>query len=171
MSSPILAYANYMKDFLLKTDASKRGLGAVLSQKQAGRHYHPVAYGSQALTAHEKNYYSMKLEFMVLKWAVMEHFKEYLLYQPFLVRTDNNPLMYIMTTPNLDATGHQWDGALAKFNFQLEYQKGQDSTVADLLSRITTHLGPEAMQSILDGAILGATQRAEGENPAVVEGD
>ena len=36
-----------------------------------------------------------------------------------------------MTTPNLDATGHQWVGALAKFNFQLEYQKGQDNTMAD----------------------------------------
>ena len=91
MSSPILAFANYMKDFLLKTDTSKEGLGGVLSQKQADRHYHPVAYGSQALTAHEKNYHSTKLEFLVLKWAIMEHFKEYLLYQPFLVRTDNNP--------------------------------------------------------------------------------
>ena len=38
--------------------------------------------------------------------AIMGHFKEYLLYQPFLARTDNNPLMYIMSTPNLDATGH-----------------------------------------------------------------
>ena len=47
----------------------------------------------------------------------MEHFKEYLPYQPFLVRTDNNYLTYIMTTPNLDATGYQWVGALARFNF------------------------------------------------------
>ena len=47
MSSPILAFADYMKDFLLKTDASKEGLGAVVSQKQADGHYHPVAYGSQ----------------------------------------------------------------------------------------------------------------------------
>ena len=46
MSSPVLAFANYTKDFLLKTDASKEGLGVVLSQKQADRHYHPVAYGS-----------------------------------------------------------------------------------------------------------------------------
>ena len=83
-----------------------------------------VTYGSWALTAHEKNYHSTKLEFLVLKWAITEHFKEYLLYQPFLVRTDNNPLTYIMTTPNLDATGHQWVGALAKFDFWLEYQKG-----------------------------------------------
>ena len=117
MNSLVLAFANYTKDFLLKTDASKEGLGAVLSQKQEDRWFHLVAYGSQALTTHEKNYHSTKLEFLVLKWAIMEHFKEYLLYQPFLVKTDNNPLTYIITTPNLDATGHRWVGALAKFNF------------------------------------------------------
>ena len=124
MSSPVLAFANYMKDFLLKMDTSKEELGTVLSQKQVDGCLYLLAYGSWAFTAHEKNYHSTKLEFLALKWAVMEHFKEYLLYQPFLVKTDNNPLTYIMTTPNLDATGHQWVGALAKFNFQLEYQKG-----------------------------------------------
>ena len=101
----------------------------------------------------------------------MEHFKEYLLYQPFLVKTDNNPLTYIMTTPNLDATGHWWLGALAKFNFQLEYQKGWDNAVADELSWITTCLGLEAVQAILDGATIGASQRVEGGNPTVIKGD
>ena len=134
MRSPVLAFTYYMKDLLLEMDASKEGLGAVLSQKQADRHFHLVAYGSLALTTHEKNYHSTKMEFLALKWAIAEHFKEYLLYQPFLVKTDNNPLMYIMTTPNLDATGHQWVGALVKFNFQLEYQKVRDNTVADVLS-------------------------------------
>ena len=80
MNSPVLAFTDYTKDFLLMTDASKEGLGAVLSQKQADGRFHPVAYGSQALTAHEKNYHSTKLEFLALKWAIMEHFKEYLLY-------------------------------------------------------------------------------------------
>ena len=56
--------------------------------------------------AYEKNYHSTKFELLVLKWVVTEHFKEYLPYQPFLVRTDNNSLTYIMTTPNLNATGH-----------------------------------------------------------------
>ena len=46
MSSPILAFADYMKDFLLKMDASKEGLGVVLSWKQADRYYHLVVYGS-----------------------------------------------------------------------------------------------------------------------------
>ena len=124
MSTPVLAFADYTKDFLLKTDASKEGLGVVLSQIQADGWYHPVTYGSWALTAHEKNYHSSKHKFLVLKWAITEHFKEYLLYQPFLVRPDNNPLTYIMTTSNLNATGHQWVGALEKFNFWLVHQKG-----------------------------------------------
>ena len=46
MSSPVLAFAGYMKDFLLEMDTSKEGLGEVLSQKQADGHFHPVAYGS-----------------------------------------------------------------------------------------------------------------------------
>ena len=58
MNSPVLAFADYTKDFLLKTDASKEGLGAVLSQKQEYGWFHPVVYGSQALTTHEKNYHS-----------------------------------------------------------------------------------------------------------------
>ena len=75
MSSPILAFADYMQDFILETDDSKEGLGVVLSQKQADGYYHLVAYGSQALTAHEKNYHSTKLEFLALKRAITEHFK------------------------------------------------------------------------------------------------
>ena len=76
-----------------------------------------------------------------------------------------------MTTPNLNATGHQWIRALVRFNFQLEYQKGWDNTVADMLSQVTTHLSLEVMQSVLDGVSLGDTQRADGYDPAVVEGD
>ena len=105
MNSPVLAFADYTKDFLLETDALKEGLGAVHSQKQEDGQFHPVAYSSWVLTIHKKNYQSAKLEFLALKWAIMEHFKEYLLYQPILVKTDNNSLTYIMTTPNLDATG------------------------------------------------------------------
>ena len=158
MNSLVLAFADYTKDFLLETDASKEGLGAVLSQKQEDGRFHPVAYGSQALTMHEKNYHSTKLEFLALKWAITEHFKEYLLYQPFLVKTDNNPLTYIMSTPNLDATGHHWVSALAKYDFWLEYQKGRDNAAADALSWVTTCLPPEAVQAILDGAAIGMSQ-------------
>ena len=75
-------------------------------QKQADGQYHPITYGIMAPTPHKKNYHPTKLEFLALKWAVKEHIKEYLSYQTFLGRTDNNLLTYIMSTPNLDAMGH-----------------------------------------------------------------
>ena len=171
MHSPVLAFADYTKDFLLEMDTSKEGLGAVLSQKQGDGWFHWVAYGSWGLSTYKKNYHSTKLEFLVLKWAVMEHFKEYLLYQPFLVKTDNNPLTYIISTPNLDATGHHWVSALAKYNFQLEYQKCRDNVVADALSRVTTRLPLEAVQAILDGVTIGTSQQAERERPAIIENE
>ena len=133
-SAPVLVFPDFKKPFLLETDASKEGLGAVLSQKQSDRWYHPVAFGSRSLTPAEKNYHSSKLEFLTLKWSMMEHFKEYLAYVPFVVQTDNNPLTYVLTTPNLDAMGHQWVGTLASFQFELEYQKGANNGAADTLS-------------------------------------
>ena len=123
MTTPVLAFTDYTKPFFLETDMSKDGLGTVLSQKQAERWYHHVAYSSRALMPHEKNYHSTKLEFLALKWVVTEHFKEYLPYQPFVVKTDNNPLTYIMTIPNLDATSHQWVSALAQFHFELDIRR------------------------------------------------
>ena len=43
--------------------------------------------------------------------------------------------------------------------------------MTDALSQVTTHLRPEAVQAILDGATMGASQRVEGENPAIIESD
>ena len=106
---------------------------------------------------HKKNYHSTKLEFLALKWTVTEHFKEYLPYQSFLVRMDNNPMTYIMMTPNLDTTGHQWVSALVQFNFKLEYQKGCDNTVADALSQGITWSDLNTMKSILDSYIGNCT--------------
>ena len=84
-STPILVFPYFDKPFLLKTDASKEGLGAVLSQKQGDGCYHPVTFGNHSVTPSEKNYHSSKLEFLTLKWSIMEHFKEYLTYSPFMV--------------------------------------------------------------------------------------
>ena len=83
MTAPILAFTDYTKPFLVETDASKERLGAVLSQKKADCQYHPIAYGSRALMPHKKNYHSTNLEFLALKCAMTEYFKEYLPYQPF----------------------------------------------------------------------------------------
>ena len=159
-STPVLVFPDFNKPFLLETDASKEGLGVVLSQKQSDGHYHPVTFGSCSLTSSEKNYHSSKLEFLALKWSVTEHFKEYLVYSPFVVWTDNNPLTYVLMTPNLDATGHQWVSALALFQFKLEYQKGADNGAADAF-RLGSHQPQPGDKSLLEGAIVGAANRGE----------
>ena len=120
---------------------------------------------------HKKNFHSTKLEFLVLKWAMTKHFKVYLPYQPFLVRMDNNPLTYIMTTPNLDAMGYWWVIALTQFNFELEYEKGHDNPVADTQSWVTTRLDPVTVRSILDRVTLGTACWSKVHDPAIVSGD
>ena len=127
-------FPDFNKPFLLETDASKEGLGAVLSQKQDDGCYHPIAFGSRTLTPSKQNYHSSKLEFLALKWSVIEHFKEYLAYGLFTICTDNNPLTYMLTTPNLDMMGHHWVRAHTSYEFTLEYQKGSDNAAADVLS-------------------------------------
>ena len=138
MTAPILVFADFKKPFQLETDTSKEGLGAVPLQESDDGQYHPVAFTSRELKGGEPKYHSSKLEFLALKWAVTEQFREYLQYQPFTVCMDNNPLTYILMTLNLDALGHHWVAALASYNMKLEYLKGSDNKVADALSWVST---------------------------------
>ena len=71
----VLAFADLKRPFLLETDASKYGLGAVLQQEQEDGKYQPVAYMSHTLQECEANYHSSKLEFLALKWAVMQQLR------------------------------------------------------------------------------------------------
>ena len=110
LQAPILSFPDFNKPFLLEMDASGKGLGAVLFQKQADGRYHPIAYASRVMNETEQRYHSNKQEFLALKWAVTEQFHEYLSpygknQNEFLVRTDNNPLTYIFSSANLDAAG------------------------------------------------------------------
>ena len=74
MMAPVLAFADFEKEFQLETNASSEGLGAVLSQKQPDGMWHPVAFGSCELKGGEAKYHSSKLEFLALKWAITEQF-------------------------------------------------------------------------------------------------
>ena len=110
LQAPILSFPDFTKPFLLETDASGRGLGAVLSQKQADGWYHPIAYASRVMNETEQRYHLNKQEFLALKWAITEQFHEYLSpygknWNEFIVCTDNNPLTYIFSSANLDAAG------------------------------------------------------------------
>ena len=159
-------------------DASGRGLGAVLSQKQADGQYHLIAYASRVMNETEQRYHSNKQEFLALKWAVTEQFHEYLSpyrknRNEFVVCTNNNPLTYIFSSANLDAAGQRWVARLASYNFSLEYQKGKDNTVADFLSQMNECLPEEEVQeylnqipypgvkAVLDNTIMSIEKHAE----------
>ena len=74
MTAPVLAFADFEKEFQLETDVSSEGLGTMLSQKQPDGKWHPVAFGSLELKGGEAKYHSLKLEFLALKWAITEQF-------------------------------------------------------------------------------------------------
>lgn len=134
-SPPVLAYPDFNQPFVLHTE---QGLGAILYQQQDGK-LRAIGYGSRTLTPAERNYnlHSGKLEFLALKWAVCEKFRDYLYHAPhFTIYTDNNPLTYIMSSAKLNAVGHRWVGELSDFRFDVKYRPGKINIDADTLSRI-----------------------------------
>lgn len=132
----ILAYPDFDLPFVLHTDASNKGLGAVLYQRQQGT-LRVIGYGSRTLTPAECNYHLHvgKLEFLALKWAICDKFRDYLYYAPtFTVYMDNNPLTYVQSTARLNAVGHRWVSELADFSFDIRYRPGRQNADADTLS-------------------------------------
>ena len=136
-SAPILAYPNYSRKFILETDASLKGLGAVLTQEDDDGNFRVISYASRTLKPYEhsmRNYSSAKLELLALKWAVCEKFKDYLIGSRFTVLTDNNPLTYVRTS-HLGASQIRWLSDLALFDFEIKYRAGKSNQAADALSR------------------------------------
>ena len=135
-SAPVLGYPNYSKPFILETDASLKGLGAVLTQEDDEGNFRIISYTSRTLKPYERsmrNYSSAKLELLALKWAMCEKFKDYLIGSKFTVLTDNNPLTYVCMS-RLGAAQICWLSDLALFDFEIKYRAGKSNQVADTLS-------------------------------------
>ena len=146
-SSPILGFANPKIPYILHTDASTSGLGAALYQEQEGE-MRVIAYASRGLSPSEKRYPAHKLEFLALKWSVVEKLHDYLYGNTFTVVTDNNPLTYILKSAKLDATSYRWLAALSTFNFNIKYYAGKSNQDADGLSRRPHDTLPEDPASL-----------------------
>ena len=173
VQSPILAYPDYEKPFILHTDASLRGLGAILYQHQDDK-LRVIAYASRTLSQAEKNYhlYSGKLEFLAVKWSISDAFRDYLYYTPnFTVYTDYNPLTYITTSAKLNATTQRWLNELSDVNFIIKYRLGKTNTDAGTMSRLpfdieryiescNQKISPEEIMVVMVGA---TNQRNNGE--------
>ena len=165
LEAPVLAFADFNKPFLLETDTSKLGLGQSYCINSLMGNTTLLHMWASPWPFMSGNYHSTKQEFLALKWAIAEQFQEYLHWKLFVVKTENNPLTYILTTPNLDASWHHWVESLAGFTFSIEYQTGRDNAVADAVSHVVSKLNAEIVKSILDGITVGTTGRDDAHDP------
>ena len=117
----------------------------------------------RSLSQTERNYPANKLEFLALKWAVTDHFHEYLYGGKFDVCTDNNPLNYILSSAKLDACGQRWVTSLANYNFRHFYKMGKTNIEADALSRIPRE-GYQKLESLVIKALLKTSQEMDWTN-------
>ena len=133
--APLLSFPNFERPFLVETDASKDGLGAVLAQQKTDDNtVHPIAYASRTLLTHERNYGISELEGLGVVWAV-KHFRHYLYGHKCFVYTDHEALKALINTPHPSGKLARWGLALQEMDLEIRYRPGKGNANADALSR------------------------------------
>ena len=133
-STPVLSSRDFEKTFILQTDASNYGIGAVLSQTNAEGLDHPVAYFSHKLLDREQKCSTIKKECLAIKLAV-KAFQIYLLGHPFIIQTDHQTLQWLSNVKDENSHLTRWSLALQSYQFEIEHRKGRTNANADSLSR------------------------------------
>ncbi|EIE79980.1 hypothetical protein RO3G_04685 [Rhizopus delemar RA 99-880] len=133
--APILARPDFDKDFILVTDASRLGLGCILTQLDENGHEHPIIYASRSLKSSEVNYGVSKLECLAVIWAV-KLFRPYLLGRKFIVITDHSALKGLLNTTNPTGIIARWITILTEYEYDIKYRPGRINESADFLSRL-----------------------------------
>lgn len=136
VSTPVLVYPKFGpgNTFILETDASKVGLGAVLSQMQEDGTVHPIAYASRSTDKHERNYGISELETLGLVWAV-RHFRPYILGHHCTVYTDHAACLSILNTSKPSGKLARWALTIQEMDLSIKHKAGRSNKNADALSR------------------------------------
>ena len=128
-SAPVLALPDFTLLFELHCDASKAGIGAVLSQK--GR---PIAFFSEKLAGARSRYNTYDVEFYAIVQAI-KHWRHYLFHKDFVLYTDHDALKHLSTQGKVSARHASWIAYLQQFTFVIKHTSGTANRVADALSR------------------------------------
>ena len=143
ISPPILALPRHGYKYTLDTDACVYQVGCTLLQEQPNGDKLPVGYWSRSLTKAEKNYSATERECLAIVWGILT-LRPYLEGVRFTVRTDHNPLKWILNIADT-ANGRlmRWRLRLAEFDYDVEYRPGVKHNLADGMSRLRTEGGDE----------------------------
>ncbi|GJR70559.1 putative reverse transcriptase domain-containing protein [Tanacetum coccineum] len=128
-SAPILALPEGSKDFIVYCDASIKGLGAVLMQREK-----VISYASRQLKIHEKNYTTHDLELGAVVFA-LKIWRHYLYGTKCTVFTDHKSLQHILDQKELNMRQRRWLELLSDYDCEIRYHPGKANVVADALSR------------------------------------
>ncbi|GJV98868.1 reverse transcriptase domain-containing protein [Tanacetum coccineum] len=128
-SAPILALPEGSKDFFVYCDASLKGYGAVLMQREK-----VIAYASRQLRTHEENYMTHDLELGAVVFA-LRLWRHYLYGVKCTVFTDHKSLQYILDQKELNMRQRRWIELLSDYDCEIRYHPGKANVVADALSR------------------------------------
>jgi hypothetical protein len=128
-SAPILRVPDVEKGFTVCTDASKKGLGAVLMQDGG-----VIAYASRNLKKHKEIYTTHDLELASIMLA-LKLWRHYLVGRNFELKMDHESLKHIFTQRDLNARQRQWSEFMSEYDFGVSYNKGKENVVIDALSR------------------------------------
>ena len=132
LSPLIVSFPQFDKTFVVDTDASQDGLGAVLSQD--GDSGHVIAYASRVLTKAERQYCATRREMLADVWAV-RYFRAYLWGRCFVIRTDHNSLQWLKSFKDPQGQA-RWLDILAEYDFRIQHRPGAKHGNADALSRL-----------------------------------
>ncbi|GKA14350.1 putative reverse transcriptase domain-containing protein [Tanacetum coccineum] len=128
-NAPILELPEGMEDFVVYCDASLKGYGAVLMQREK-----VIAYASRQLKVHEENYTTHDLELGAVVFA-LRLWRHYLYGTKCVVFTDHKSLQYILNQKELNLRQRRWIELLSDYDCEIRYHPGKANVVADALSR------------------------------------
>ncbi|KAK7095116.1 hypothetical protein V1264_006567 [Littorina saxatilis] len=131
---PVLRLPDTAKEFILRTDASDEGIGAMLMQEHGGKPF-PVSNASKKLSGAEKNYSTMEKECLAIVWGIKK-FELYLQGVKFVLQTDHKSLTYLNSAKFMNNRIMRWVMYLQNFDMRVESIKGSDNVGADFLSRV-----------------------------------
>ena len=132
-TAPVLTFPDFSVPFTLENDASLQGLGAVLARQQSHKLVRPIAYASQCLQPHDRNYGITELEGLGIVWAV-KHFRPYIYRHHCDIYTDHEALKSLLNTPKSSGELARWGMAIQVLDVKILHRTQRSNTNADALS-------------------------------------